>query len=472
MSITVPLYRTALHRTRHSIRRTRSLLHLLPNPTPENTRIDPVAIQRRSTLLLEGMHPDQATGLIPGEWVYHHNPKPSASTAPRDAAEPDRVVLFLHGGGYLMGSASSHRFLTSKFAELAHARVLAIDYRLAPEHTFPLPLHDAISAYLSLVDPPAPAPGCPQPKRYDPSQVFLAGDSAGGGLCLALALWLRDHPRFAPPPAGIVALAPWLDLTHSQPSFRLNADLDYLPEAVTDPAHIVPGVRSHAYTPSDALNAHPYVSPVFGSDAPGALPPTLVQLGERERLRDEGIVFAAERFRRSPVRLEVYEDQVHVFQVFGDAVGQAALRRAGEFIRSVATGGNASVDDPVTHPSAPGFLAISTEGHVAPLPREAALAMVAEGRHELERRARDEVASASTAVRNRVAVAPGETWWTGLLAPEGVQGIGTPPAPTGPVVASAGLWAAMAWVAGRKAREGGEDLLKGEMRLRLPLFVV
>ncbi|KAJ3220158.1 hypothetical protein HDU67_005482 [Dinochytrium kinnereticum] len=392
-SIAVPLYRTALHRTRNSIKRTRSLLTILPNPIPENVRIDPVAIPRRENIVLDGMKPEEAKGTVPGEWVTFHpkprdNSKTAATTAPADP-ESERIILFIHGGAFIMGSPTSHRCLTSKFAELAGAKVLAIDYKLAPEHTFPLPLHCCISAYLALVDPQPALGSAKPPRRFRPDQIFFVGDSAGGGLSISLSLWLRDNGYAMP--GGIVALAPWVDLTHSQPSFHLNGSIDYLPDCVTDPEHIVPGVRSHAYTRNDADNINPYVSPIFASDDPSKggkaldsrLPPTLIQVGERERLRDEGIILAAKSFSRSPMRLEVYKDMVHVFQVFGDSVGTLALKRAGEFIRSVSKANLQT--DPTLSFSSPGFLSVETDGKVSEMGRAAALSLVEEGRQEMER---------------------------------------------------------------------------------------
>ncbi|KAJ3205565.1 hypothetical protein HDU67_008773 [Dinochytrium kinnereticum] len=430
MSIAVPIYRTALHRTRHSIKRTRSLLTILPTPTPENVRIDPVSIPRREDIVLSGMSPEEARGSVPGEWVTFHPrgaaaapPPPSTASipptrSPSPETDSERVILFLHGGAFIMGSPASHRCLTAKFAELAGAKVLAVDYRLAPEHPFPLPLHCCISAYLSLVDPrPSAALGSVKKptKRYRPDQIFLVGDSAGGGLSIALSLWLRDN-GYAPP-GGIVAMAPWVDLTHSQPSFHLNGAMDYLPDSVTDPEHIVPGVRSHAYTRADTENVNPYVSPLFGSDEPmkgvadARLPPTLIQVGERERLRDEGIMLAARSFSRSPIRLEVYKDMVHVFQTFGDPVAEIALRRAGEFIRSLSStrsddraGGVVARAAADGKSCAPGFLRVGTDGEVEEMGRRAAVMMVEEGRMEVEREER----------RRRIASVAGMEsvgWW-------------------------------------------------------------
>ncbi|KAI8852388.1 Alpha/Beta hydrolase protein [Chytridium lagenaria] len=418
------------------------------------------------------MKPEEAKGSISAEWVEHRPPGVKGCS---EDPENERVILFLHGGGFIMGSPLSHRCLTSRFAELAGAKVLAIDYRLAPEHTFPLPLHDAISAYLSLVDPPQTSlSGGKPPKRYRADQIFIAGDSAGGGLSLALSLWLRDYGLNASnpnplwrQPGGIVALAPWVDLTHSQPSFRLNALIDYLPENVTDPEHIVPGVRSHAYTRTDADNIHPYVSPMFGTDNPirltgrtdddkaTLLPPTLIQVGERERLRDEGIVLAAKSFSNSPIRLELYRDMVHVFQVFGDPVGEVALRRAGDFIRNLSVKKTTdAVDEPITsHPSSPGFLGIAPDGEVTELGRVAMMQIVEDGKAEVEVMERKKTIAAEAAAA--------ASWWP--LAARGAQTVKPPVALT---AAASSIWMGTA-----TRFAGAEDLMgRTEMRMRLPLY--
>ncbi|KAJ3104648.1 hypothetical protein HDU97_009039 [Phlyctochytrium planicorne] len=453
-SIAVPLYRTALHRTSNSIRRTRSLLHILPNPIPENVRIDPVAIPRRSDILLQGMDESQSTGSIPSEWVtYSPKPQKSAKSPPPpayDESEEEKVILFLHGGAFIMGSPTSHRFLTSQFSQHSNAQVLAIDYRLAPEHPFPLGLHDAISAYLHLVDP-VPVLGKPL-KRYRPDQIVLVGDSAGGGLCFAVSAWLHENGYAAPggntlwrQPAAIVAMAPWVDLTHSMPSFHLNTVYDYLPPTLTDPLHTVPGVRSHPYTRSDAENANPLVSPLFSH---AAFPKCLVQVGERERLRDEGMMMG---LKGDKGRVEVYEDMVHCFQVFGDKVGDLALKRAGEFIRNV-LGSTGPKDeqgtDPALHASSPGVLRVSIEGNVTNMGRAGAMRMVEDGKKELERIERR---------RKLEIVASREGGWWSL---GGRQSVASP----------TGLGSA-AWMP--SSGFGGVDMVgRLERRMELPLYRV
>ncbi|KAJ3019113.1 UNVERIFIED_CONTAM: hypothetical protein HDU68_010820 [Siphonaria sp. JEL0065] len=424
MSITVPLYRTALDTTKTSVKYSRSLLSFIPTAVPDSIQVTNVKFPRRSDYILDGMTAEQAKGNVNAEWVVHGaavdaewkrlrglKTRTSVSNAGPNSSSPSKlstsasssfslsnvlpkshpeetIILYFHGGAYFMGSPSTTRNLTSLFSEHSGSRVLSVGYRLAPEHPFPLPLHDAISAYLSLIDPPA-GKGM---QKFKSEQVVLAGDSAGGGLAIALALWIRDNGGTKwKKPAGIVALAPWLDLTHSQPSFHLNT-LDYIPPTVADPSHITSS-RSHYYTTDDILNSHPYVSPLFAKDDPldksTQLPPTLIQLGSRERLRDEGLMFAGESFKNSPMRVEIYEDMVHIFQAFaakGEEIAIDALKRVGGFIRHLNGGSSDAIEETTTsvisHPTKKGFLYVSA-GSVTEIGRAAAMGIIAEAREEL-----------------------------------------------------------------------------------------
>ncbi|CAG8706630.1 17658_t:CDS:2, partial [Dentiscutata erythropus] len=139
--------------------------------------------------------------------------------------EDKRIILYLHGGAYIMCSAGSHRAITSGIAKAADAHVFVINYRLAPQNQFPAALHDALAAYLYLIDPPRDAGF----SAINPEQIVIMGDSAGGGLAIATLLALRDSGL--PMVAGVVGWSPWVDLTHSMPSV-LNRDCDkydYLP---------------------------------------------------------------------------------------------------------------------------------------------------------------------------------------------------------------------------------------------------
>ncbi|KAJ3187209.1 hypothetical protein HK101_009460 [Irineochytrium annulatum] len=407
LSLAVPLYRAALHNTRHSVAITRSLLTLFPTPVPPKTDITETTIPRDGSIVLPGMRQDEAEGSIPAEWVMHD--PGSTDAAAFDPSHPfkadDTVVLYLHGGAFIMGSKETHRPLTSSLSQTCSAPILAISYRLAPEHTFPLPLHDAISAYTHLLRL-GNSTTTTDPSKKRRSNIVLAGDSAGAGLCMSLSLWLRDHahlfPDVDPTPRGLVAMAPWVDLTHSTPSFTLNASTDYLPASMTDPIFLASGRRSHAYTHSDTMNVHPYVSPLFatpststrdgaggggGGGAPGLLPPTLIQVGEKERLRDEGVLVALDGAwaqAAGGTRCEVWEGMPHVFQVFGGEAAGRALKRIGDWVRGL-TSSSSSADETPDVKEGAEFVAVGVDGRVVNMGADGARAMIQEGEAELAR---------------------------------------------------------------------------------------
>jgi acetyl esterase/lipase len=138
---------------------------------------------------------------VPAEWLR----PPSA--------EPGRVVLYLHGGGYVIGSPRSHRHLAAAIASASHASALLLDYRLAPEHPYPAAVEDATAAYRWLLD-----------QAVAPARIVIAGDSAGGGLTVATLLALREAR--VPLPAGGVCISPWVDLTFGGASYATKADAD------------------------------------------------------------------------------------------------------------------------------------------------------------------------------------------------------------------------------------------------------
>ncbi|KAF7332117.1 Alpha beta-hydrolase [Mycena kentingensis (nom. inval.)] len=136
----------------------------------------------------------------------------------------DRVMLYVHGGGYSWGSINTHRYQLIRYARKIEGRVFAVNYRKAPQYPWPCPLQDVLAAYLYLIRPP---PGAAH-KPISASNIVLAGDSAGGGLCLSMLTVVRDMDL--PPPAGAVLISPWVDLTHSLPSVMENTATDIIPE--------------------------------------------------------------------------------------------------------------------------------------------------------------------------------------------------------------------------------------------------
>ena len=230
------------------------------------------------------------------------------------SASGDAVLLYLHGGGYCIGSINTHRGMAARLAEACRARALNLDYRLAPEHPHPAAVDDAVAAYRWLLD-----------RGVAPAQIVLGGDSAGGGLVMATLLALRDagHPL---PVAGF-CLSPWVDLECSGETMTTKADVDPMvgKDGLTEMAA--------AYAGDHELR-HPLVSPLH-ADLSG-LPPLLIQVGTAETLLDDAVRLA-DRARNAgmDVRLEAWDDLVHVFQAFAPMVPEAveAIDGIGRFVR-------------------------------------------------------------------------------------------------------------------------------------------
>lgn len=244
--------------------------------------------------------PVDAAG-VPAEW----------STA--DVAESGRVVIYFHGGGYVMGSVASHRNLVAHIARRSGARVLNVDYRLGPEHPFPAAVDDAITAYRFVLESGVPA-----------AKVAIAGDSAGGGLTAACLVALRDAGETLP--GAAVCISPWLDLSQSFGSWQSKSHLDPMLEI------------KQIKTCADAYLAGadpktPTASPVF-ADLHG-LPPLLVQVGTAETLLDESVEFAR-RAKAAGVdaTLDVAQDMIHVWHAFADLLpeGRKALDDLAAFL--------------------------------------------------------------------------------------------------------------------------------------------
>lgn len=240
-------------------------------------------------------------GGVAAEWVV----------AP--GARDDRAVLYLHGGGYCIGSLRTHRQIAADVSRAAGARVLLIDYRLGPEHPFPAAVEDATRAYRFLL-----ASG------LRPAHSAVAGDSAGGGLTVATLLAARDAG--APLPAAGVCLSPWFDLTMSGGSIQGKAAVDPMVqrESLQRMANAYLGT-------ADART--PLASPLF-ADLRG-LPPLLVHVGTAEILLDDSTQFA-ERARKADVdvTLDVWDDMIHVWHAFAVILPEArqAFERIGEFL--------------------------------------------------------------------------------------------------------------------------------------------
>jgi phosphinothricin tripeptide acetyl hydrolase len=243
----------------------------------------------------------------------------SAGGVPADQIEPaglapSRVVLHLHGGGYSLGSARSHRALGKRIAFAARARVVLPDYRLAPEHSFPAAVEDAVASYRWLL-----ATGA------EPERIAVAGDSAGAGLALALLVSLRDAG--APLPACAVLVSPFADLGCSAESYSTLATLDPIVSREM-------GLAMGKLYLGDREPSDPLASPVHAKLA--GLPPLLIQVGSREVVLDDARTI--ERHAREAgvlAKLDVWPGMVHAWHLFASALepGQRAIEDLGSFIR-------------------------------------------------------------------------------------------------------------------------------------------
>jgi epsilon-lactone hydrolase len=217
---------------------------------------------------------------------------PALDVAVPQADDDAGALLYLHGGGYAIGTAHTGVPLTAALAGRARLRALSLDYRLAPEHPFPAAADDALAAYRALLD------------DTDPARVVLAGDSAGGGLALATLLAARDAGL--PLPAGLVAFSGWFDLTLSGPSLTGKESVD--------PVFDAADIREYAGAYLDGADARdPRASPLL-ADLHG-LPPLLLQVGSHEVLLDDSARLAARAAAADvEVTLETYPGSPHVFQ--------------------------------------------------------------------------------------------------------------------------------------------------------------
>jgi monoterpene epsilon-lactone hydrolase len=242
------------------------------------------------------------TGGAPAEWI----------TTP--GVVTDRVICYLHGGGYVLGSINTHRELASRLSRAAKARVLILDYRLAPEHPFPAAVDDSTAAYRWLLS-----------VGVDPARLVIAGESAGGGLTVATLVALRDAGE--PLPAAGICLSPWVDLECLGESIVTKAEID----PVVNKDLIL--MLAKAYL-GDTDPCTPLASPLY-ADLTG-LPPLLIQVGTAECLFDDARRLA-DRARAAgvDVTLEPWDDMIHMWHMFAAILpeGQQAIDRIGEFIR-------------------------------------------------------------------------------------------------------------------------------------------
>lgn len=242
-------------------------------------------------------------GHVGAEWITPSN------------VDAKTVLYYLHGGGYIIGSIDTHLGLIARLARAAEARAFAINYRLAPENPHPAAVEDALAGYRWLL-----AHG------VDHKHLVVAGDSAGGGLVLSTLVAVRDAAL--PLPACAVCMSPWTDLACTGDSMRRLA--------TSDPVIQKTGAQLYAqWFLGGAPPTDPLASPLY-ADVHG-LPPILIQVGACEVLLDDSTRMAA-RLRESgvEVRLDIWDDMVHVWQFFAGQLeeGQQAVDAAGQFVRA------------------------------------------------------------------------------------------------------------------------------------------
>ena len=260
-----------------------------------------------------------------------------------------KIILYCHGGGYSTGSPLYARTLTTKLASLLSMDVFCFDYRLAPEHPYPAAVDDAQAAwdYLML-------------QGYGAKDIFVAGDSAGGNLALALGLRLKEQKRMLP--AGFVLMSPWTDLTVSGKTHETKADVDpvlnqnylnemienYVPQAKKNPEKVTADLQAAEDQVGEKNDVNkmfeelfnveylknPEISPLFG-DFTG-FPPTYIQVGELEVLMSDSTMLQKKMSKDGvSVSLDTYKNMWHVFQMGPFKTAVEAIQKCGEFIYSV-----------------------------------------------------------------------------------------------------------------------------------------
>jgi epsilon-lactone hydrolase len=242
---------------------------------------------------------------VPAEW-----------TLPGKAADPATVLLYFHGGGYCISSIASHRGLVGRLAQAAGVRALSVGYRLAPEHRFPAAVDDALTAYRWL-----------RVQLGAKGKIVVAGDSAGGGLALALLVALRDAGDVLP--IAAVCMSPSTDLAKEGESMVSRAALDPMVQLKSST------IYAQHYLGPNGDPKNPLASPLYANLA--GLPPILILVGTWEVLLDDSMRFA-DRAKKAgvDVQLEVWEEMVHIWPFFAPTIPEAtqAIEQMGTYIRN------------------------------------------------------------------------------------------------------------------------------------------
>src|SRR5882724_2593361 len=244
---------------------------------------------------------------VPAEWTW------------TEAADPARVVLYLHGGGYMFGSILSHRHLAAEIGREAGSRTLAIDYRLSPENPFPAAVDDALASYCFLLE-----------QGFEPRHIAFAGDSAGGGLVVSTLVAIKEAGL--PQPACGWVISPWIDMEASGETFVSRADADPMVKR-----EIIVNFAQAYLNGADPRS--PFASPIY-ADLRG-IAPLLIHVGASEVLLDDSLKLARTVGAADvSVRLEIWPEMVHIWHVFhrilGD--GRKAVQVGAKFLREAMDG--------------------------------------------------------------------------------------------------------------------------------------
>ena len=282
----------------HALRRVMEAWAVLV-PSPRGVRMRSAQIPVADDLADDMAHPRGRPRRLSAEWSLPRDPRPGA-------------ILYLHGGGFVVGSARTHRLISGRLAADTGLAVLTPDYRLAPEHPFPAAFEDALAAYRYLLASDVP-----------PSRIIIAGDSAGGHLAAGLVAHARALGL--PLPAGTLLLSPWLDLdcATARQADRRHRDPFVSPDAAQRLAGLYIGEHDRADS-----RLHPLLC------GQGPLPPFLIQVGGREAMGDDARNLAESLAEADiPCRLQVWPGQIHVFQVMHHwlPAARAAMRQAAAF---------------------------------------------------------------------------------------------------------------------------------------------
>lgn len=231
---------------------------------------------------------------LSAEWIHPEN-------QPVSPGANEKVIFYTHGGGYISGDCEDHRMHVAKFVKATGIGALLYDYRLAPEHPFPAGMDDTLTAYRWVLD-----------QGVRPENIMIVGESAGGGLCIATLVAIRDIGL--PLPVAGVALSPWLDLHCKSDSYRRNATRDISTLGSWD-------IWKNYYV-GENDPGHPWISPVYAD--PKGLPPVMIVVGDHEIMLDDSVRFAEQaKVAGVDVTLRVWEGMVHCFPLLAPMFPEA-----------------------------------------------------------------------------------------------------------------------------------------------------